>query len=70
MTILRIEQSRLLAKDMCEALKIPFDGIRNIEIECKYDDVPILRLEKIITIEEAHQIAVVLEKYEIARKIE
>lgn len=63
-----INSSSVLARDICNALGIPFDGLRNIEIHCKYGDVAILKTEKIITKDEADKLSTILQKYEIVPK--
>ena len=66
--ITKINSSTPLAKDLCDALGIPFIAIRDIEIICRFDDVAILKLEKVVTADEAEKIKIVINKYELTKK--
>lgn len=63
-----IRISTELARELCEIFGILFTGLRDIQINCRYDDAPILKIERIITIAEEKAIKTVIEKYELKKK--
>ena len=64
----RISNAGVMARKLCEALNIPFVAIRDIQFTVRYDDVPTLTIEKLITDDERDEITTIFNEYELIPK--